>query len=340
VISTRAYSELSLVVDSAGIAHAAAVLGDGIFYLTNESGSWTRERLTTAPAGDRFSRGHDGEPSIALDSDGALWIAFTRSQCHECAPNPSDGIFLLDNRGGRWSEPTEVAGYQNHGPSLVVRDGRVHLAYQHGGVPGLRSYPVLYATDRDGEWTVERVARNGSSPDLEIGPDGMAHIIFSGDDDWLYAVSDGEDRSFAVEPIGGASDVQSARMALDSSAQPHVAWTEWGPPSDSDVNASGIRLAQRRGGAWTAPEVIPDLRLSDLALSPDGAVHLLGVDAEERLVHATNASGALETNGPFSDGEAWASALAVDEDGRPHLLFVVGHPALGSELWYGIGPAR
>src|SRR5918995_3467761 len=132
------YSQPDVLVDDEGFVHAAvAGAGNnnrGIWYLTNSTGGWTIEQASIAPGtGDSEEGGYDGEPSIALDEQGNVWIAFTRWTCWECAPNPSVGIFLTTNeQGDAWALPVQVTGDQTNSPSLLVRDGERHFAFAEG----------------------------------------------------------------------------------------------------------------------------------------------------------------------------------------------------------------
>ena len=77
---------------------------EGIVYQPNRGGSWARELVTTAPAG-----GYDGEPSLVIRADGSVAIAFSRYGnlfcSFGCEPSDPQGIFMVTNRLGSWSEP-------------------------------------------------------------------------------------------------------------------------------------------------------------------------------------------------------------------------------------------
>jgi hypothetical protein len=342
-ISTRNYGELSLVVDLQGIAHAAAQLRGSIYYLTNESGSWTREQLS-APAGRGMV---DGEPSIARDSDGSLWIAFARGECAEMFCFPGQ-IHLTTNASGTWSAPEPIA--DGDSPSLVVRDGHVHLAYAArqyvSDVACSSRVPIRYATNASGSWTDERVARHGESPTLQIGSDGMARILFGdylceflGSEGVWYATATTATGSFTLEAIRGTTSRSNrvVGLALDAADQPHALFWRF-DEDEEEFETTYYALRDDRG--WTEPRLALDLATGRaLTVDRSGAVHILGL-ADDGAWYATNAGGQFDAELILGAHTWWGggAALAIDSADRPHFLFVIGEDEGPSELWYAVGP--
>lgn len=332
-----AFSDAALALDAAGHAHIAAAGSgtdnQGIWYVTNASGAWAKERVSIPPPVEG-SEGYeyDGEPSIALDSDGSIWIAFTRWACSQCAPNPSDGIFLVTNAGGTWSEPIQMAGNQTSQPSLVARDGATYLAYAEGMVPGLRSFPVWYRTDS----SLVRVARNGSNPQLWLDSNGSPRILFAAAG-IRRAIED--TGTFYLESLPGSNGGMSPRYAFDPvTSSPAAAWSAY----SSDQQHINVMYSGSQFGIWPDPTIaIPDGDVIGLGIY-NGVVHLIAVKADPEdwggLLYATNAGGdfaitVLDQFGGFD------SALALDSAGRPHVVFAVEEPRAGRGIWYGIGPS-
>ena len=356
-ISTRNYGELSLAIDDEGIAHAAAELGDGIFYLTNASGSWTRERLSRAPSG-----GDDQYPSIAIDDDGSLWIAFTRwaiwEPCIDVCVRPerfqNDGIYYLTYAGVGWPQPRLALADAVMG-SMVVRDGHVHLAYYEAS----REDAIRYATGSSGEWQSRQVAASASSYAMQFAPDGVAVFIVASDNEGLAYVTGNIDSGFADEQTVPCLGDQF-ELALDDLGTPHVVTADrtivlcvkggdggWSGPHE----VSGDELAPGRDGSlWSTP--------TGASVDGFGALHViylvisgLGDDEYflwEDLWYASNTGGSFESHhlsrGLGSDfGPPGSSALALDRRGRPHVLFTAASVDSDEELvglWYAIGPGH
>jgi hypothetical protein len=339
-VSTRDYEGLSLVVDTRGVAHAAAELNDGIFYLTNASGSWTRERLSTPPAG-----GSDREPSLAYDPDeGYLAVAFTRYsryRCEElgCFPSDSIGIHVATNYGKGWNAPFQVTTGNDYLPALVTGVGQLHLAYE-------RSTPsttvVRHATDSGlgPEWFDARVAEGGG-PGLAVGSDGRPRVVFS-DEEIFYALGGSTDGvPWDVQPVAGLQGWPE--LLLDSADRPHVIYTSWDDPWSIMHTSLG-------SGGWSTPDlVVSDEIAGDVAIDDEDGLHLVYdvIDAAEPdlgLYYATNRSGTWATRQvdnstrAVADGPVAASAIALDAAGRVHILFMVPYDEGRIGLYYAVGP--
>jgi hypothetical protein len=348
-IATRDYGELSLVVDEAGIAHAAAVLHPGIYYLTNASGSWTREPVSDSA--DLLETGlYVTDPQIALDSDGSLWIAFALAW--DGLGPPGGTVHYVTNRSGSWSESTVLAADGAHSPSLAVRDGRVHLAYLKGG--------LHYLTGTDGSWTETRVAESGAQPLLRLGADGSPRIVFGdrsgtlGDEQIWYATADPATGAFSLEAVPGtlpgASVYEPSAMAVDSAGDVHLVYSDSAVADDVQIGIDDSYHVVRRADGWSAPQLtIPDAWSRWIAVDRSGAAHVVGKGWTTNAVwYATDRHGSFEAKRlepEASDPWIRGAALAVDALGRPHILFSlrVGHGsdedgAWPSELWYAIGP--
>jgi hypothetical protein len=354
-ISTRFYDELSLVVDAQGIAHAAALLDESIFYLTNQPGSWTRERISRAPSG-----GIDRQPSIAVDSDGSLHVAFERwriwEPCIDVCVRPerfrNDGILYLTNVSGSWSEPARIAAMAM-AVEIQVRDGQVHLVFQDDFVSADdENSSVHYATNASGRWMTERIG-SGHAPRLEVDGRGMAHVAFRTADGIYYGRAQAATGSFALEQVPAAGEPDWPLLALDGRDRPHLVYSAW-----HQNEQAGRNYLQVREGGWLEPQVVlADRDATELVVDARGAVHLLSLSFEEvedeegdyyeawdDLWYTTNGSGAFEDRRllrsvMYGFGPWPSMALAVDSAGRPHILFTASidydDP---TRLWYAIGP--
>ena len=117
------YSDLSMVMDSGGAIHAAAVINGGIVYFTNVTGTWVQMPLSAPLEEDEVV----GGPSIGIDASGRLAVAFHRGKCGSMSCTPFE-VFLVTNDSGGWSEERPIAGGDS--PSLQLQDGVIHLTYK------------------------------------------------------------------------------------------------------------------------------------------------------------------------------------------------------------------
>jgi hypothetical protein len=340
-ISTRAYEELSLVIDNDGIAHAAAELNDGIFYLTNASGSWTRERISTPVTG-----GSDRNPSMTYDADeDYLAISFTRYgryECYElgCYPANSLGIYVVTNYSGTSSEPFAVTGPDTDYHELRAGRGQLHLTYEALG--GEASF-IHHATDSGpGPTWVDVRLTEGHSPSLQVGRDGLPRIAFN-DDGVFFATAASTDGPFSVERVPAI--VGWPELLLGEDDVPHIVFTSWEDPWS-------IMHTIWTGSGWGEPELIAlDEIAGAAAVDGRGALHLIydvydtADELDEGLWYATNRAGAFEhrqldqSTRVVPDGAGATSALAVDRAGRAHFLFTVPFDDRRAGLYYAIGPS-
>lgn len=377
-ISGRGYHGLELVVDASGTAHAVGVLNDDVFYLSNASGDWTCERLTSASR-TRAGVTVYGNPSLAIDADGTLGVAYVGGSGDPRAafgPLP-DTIYYTTKRGGAWSAPVVVArGHPITNPSLQLRNGRFHVAYQLGFAVDVlepsERYPIRYATDADGDLSDAEVAEHGTRPILRLGADGAPHVVFGDAYSLLpdqtelrYASASAGTNSFTVEPIAGSRDVSQTNPKLDeevvygmdvaADGRPIVTWAEDGS-SDPLVH-----VQRRQGGSWS--DTVIDLATLDLgglprplatAVDAAGDSHMIVITANfvyedaddsgawtnQAVYYVTNRGGAPRADRLPAEW-AWAGSVTLDGHDRPHLLFGVPVGFEGETgLWYGIAPAN
>jgi hypothetical protein len=346
-VAAEHFEEISLAVDANGYAHvAAATWEDGSFYLTNSSGSWTREPLTTPPAG-----GYDGEPSIVVRDDQSIAIVFTRFgglRCSfGCDPIDPQGIFLITNVSGRWSDAVLIIEGSVQEPSLQATHTGLHLAYARGGS---ENRTVEYAYAADGvSWTTENVGE-GRSPSLRIGRDGLPRIAYRDRNYSPHYAAQIRAGDFVEERVPGDWFALSPLLALDQADEPQIVLF-----NDSDPNCGAVSI-RRTAGTWSdASVVFPGdefchLPAAGIANDVEGTVHVISSYHLSNLGiwYSNNATGEYRDRqlrglrGRFvddvTDGDA---AIAVDALGRPHVLYVVLESERGADdgLWYGIGPA-
>jgi len=355
-IATEHFDFARLVLDTDGYAHVAAAARNGLFYLTNQSGVWTSERVSST-----VGESYDGEPSIVIEGDASPAIAFTRFgrlRCTVvCEPTGSEGIFFVRRQVGGWPEPALIVGRQRQEPALKSADGRLHLAFSRGD---FNSRSIGYATETDEEWTTDEVA-NGRSPSVQIGSDGLARISFVADGKLYYAAQDGGGL-FEMELVPGDWNATSPLLVLDGVDDPEIVF--YNDIEQQDPSCGALYLRRTQAGTWSggsrlfADDEFCHLIAEDIDRDTDGALHVISLYDESGpgVSYATNAGGSFravrirEPGRTTDDGPRSASALSVDGAGRPHVLFTVSEagayeidegevPPDVDGLWYAVGPS-
>lgn len=133
-----------MAVDDLGYVHVVTQSGAGLRYLTNANGRWSGRTITS----------NGGQPSIAL-SAGKVYVVFARiGDCEAdedgCDADPNQGLYLATNRSGTWRTQRLSGTRPAYWPSLRMRNGKLHIAYNH--LTGIR-----YLTDSTGSWVDRQV---------------------------------------------------------------------------------------------------------------------------------------------------------------------------------------
>jgi hypothetical protein len=304
-----------------------------------------RERVTSPG-------GRDSDPSIALDDAGSVWIAFTRwapedpdacANVSDCFL-PADGVYLISNQSGEWSEPERMAPPASNSPSLEIRDGAVHLGYVAGTLCGEICGPAMvrYRTNASGSWSETGLGPTFGRLELELGSDGSAFLAYwnlPADDDGLTVhptiLFSHVDRSSGVvtnETVwqGEASAyIENTLMALDSTDVAHlVSYVSF------EAGQTSLYMTRQLQG-WTEQPTLPIAAVASIAVDGAGSIHGLACCAN----YLTNRAGdyetvelLLDTDGYYTRGD-----IAIDPFRRAHVLFTTYED--GPTLWYAAGPA-
>ncbi len=347
-VSTNPYTEIALLVDDAGVVHAAGSLDRSIWYVTNRSGSWIRERLSTPP-GSGPKAPHDAQPDISRGGED-LYVAFTRFGPDDTFGALPENVMYVSGKAKNWASPLSIGLPFGNSPSIDSVDGRIYIAYLEG-VPfdviyDDSEFPVRYLTNRTGSWTDNVVSGNGTEPTLRMTPAGRARISFGDDlnlltgDGLRFASASTPTDGFTAELVPGTnSNFRPHSLSLDANNRAHLVW---GRGDDG-----GVFYARRAGGSWAAPvSLTPTGYVTSISVAADsaGAVHVIATTLQHGVWYFTNRHGpfeALQLLPPPGSGKAFvgSSDIAVDAAGRAHMLFVVGKNAGSTELWYAVSPA-
>ncbi len=307
----------SLAIDADGALHVAYLrqsTGDGvpgIFYASNVSGVWAKQRVTT---GDDFY----ARPSIALDGRGRAWIAFARV-CFTCDPVTSS-IFIASNATGRWVVTRRTSGHADLAPSLERQGGALHLAFAR------QEEGVYYATNEGGTWRTSLVASAVGAcpldqfPSLEVDASGDAWVAYeeprrirlcTGTTSGIR-VATNSSGSFVSQTVSSNTEDFMPDLALDPLGRPRLVFLRSGV---------GTYYARKVAGTWTR-ELVTDGGDASLAIDSNGSAHV--VFETPYVTYATNRSGSWIAT-PLTDygidfGTASGPRVELHE-GTPYVVF-------------------
>lgn len=284
------------------------------------------ERVTTAPAG-QDDLGYDGEPDIAVDTDGTVWIVFTRYDCAGCTPTISSGVFVTNNTAGIWSEPVQVAGAQAYDPSIVVSGGIAHVTYASGQMPEQPSYPSYYATNATGSWTSRELAPNASLPRLILDAAGIPTAAYSTPSGIGWATFLTADGQVTQDVPGPTGEVDGLFVALGETGLPHVVY--------ADPAGGWFDATQQIGGDWSAPV---EVRVGNVLLDAIRIAGGFGVVGSGRGLADGGAYvvfGSIGQTSPIVSGEVTRTDLTGDINAY---VFVYAYAGTAAEhgIWFTV----
>ncbi|MCZ7587059.1 MAG: hypothetical protein M5R36_29000 [Deltaproteobacteria bacterium] len=290
-----------LVVDEDGYLHLAYtdLFDNGIRYATNASGTWEREIVATQERVTR--RDLTNYPALAIDSDGAAHIAYTRER-------PVGGDFIgqvryATNESGTWEDRLAwgVGDVGMFNAIALGPSGEVYIAFN--------SLPVGYAdtyviSNRAGSFALEfyrpwSVHGNG----LAVDAGGAIHIALLTFTAIEYGVKEPEGDWHFENAVDSPWTVGHS-MALASDAKAHIAYGAF----DDLIGTYGeISYTTNESGLWpmsltlTAEAIGADVP-TDTAVGPDHSIHIaaLHTNGSDRLRVLTRESAAWKDG--FLDG--------------------------------------
>ena len=170
-----------------------------------------------------------GEPSIVNSSRGETYICF--SQLDIDAGDAGRDIFLLNNGGGRFSEPVQLSTNRvdDFGPSMVLDGaGLPHLVWTRDLVDTTR---IIYWSPVGENLTggVEVEVGEGVYPSVFVDATGAAHIVFTRENDVYYVSNEGGEFGEAVRVVETPSEPEfSVGLGGTSEARLFLAYESGG----------------------------------------------------------------------------------------------------------------
>jgi hypothetical protein len=249
------FEELSMVVDSTNAVDIAATGRGGLWFITNRGGSWTHTKVLANPTNKSWTN-----PSIALDGSDHVYIALERTQCDDCTPNGSDGVFLISDRGrahGSFaSAATKVAGNAAGDSSIKFSGARIYVAYSSpcSCIPGDDRPLYLKTSTNATSWTKSLITNGGNVPQLRVAPNGHARVAYTRHDGLGYAVAATDTGTFTNSKIPHTSGYDFfPLLALDSDGGARVVY-------ENGQNGYHLRYDRQTTGGFGTPQTVTPLR--------------------------------------------------------------------------------
>ncbi|MCX8132153.1 MAG: fibronectin type III domain-containing protein, partial [Clostridia bacterium] len=182
---------------TSGVSFALTSYGTNIYCIVTQSSSTdtnlymfdtltqTNTLVTTSTLVDRGQTSIGSGISIAVDSNGKLWAAW--SSKNASYPNCFNIRVSSSTDGGQtWAAPTQVTnadytGYNMTNPCIVVRNNLPIILYQYYYST---VKPIMCSVFNGTKWTDYTVYNNSSyaqeNPSVDVSPDGTIHAVWYG----------------------------------------------------------------------------------------------------------------------------------------------------------------
>jgi len=324
-----------MAIDPAGFVHIVADLRSRIVDITNESGDWSTIRVAVPPDDTGY-----GGPTLAIDGDGRMYVAFTTFTAGgDLGPFP-DGILLVDGLGNAWSAPTNVAPHATS-PSLAVRDGVVHLAFTEALLTDVACEDPLalhYASVVGETVTTSTLYEVGFRPLIALAPDGTTKVVSSD----LCGLANPpamhlSDANGTVVIPGTQKDDALVGFGIDGAGLLHIAFIR----ASEEDEVSRLFYTSLTPEGWIEPvPLLVGAYDGALAVDARGIVHVVGF-GEAGLQYASGEHGNFAVlqlveriSNPYG-----SVAVAVDAGGRPHVAYNDEAGESDTAVWYTVGPA-
>jgi hypothetical protein len=367
VTTVFSYSDALFVVDDGAEAQFVGERDGSVYHFWKDGEGFKGELVASGVPEDVVDGVHFRPASLAIDR-GSLWIALARTK------GIFDGFAYPDlpridyatNTSGAWTRG-RLTGDANE-PSLVVRNGVVHFAWQDPDysddrcAEGEPDFPLAihYLTNSSGDWTTSDVAADGASPHLDVAADGRARLIFGSDctaghgaptpghHALQYATEGPPSAPFSLEEMPGTFvEDEPIGIGLDGRDQAHIVLSRLDPTSGTE----STWYIMRTNAGWLAPQFVLAGSPLAMAVNVDGVVNLVARDESGTLVFADNRGGSFESVAlwqPVADDPPaqWIDASAeigLAPNGFPQVLLTITTYAednISHEVWYGVARAR
>ena len=254
-------------------------------------------------------------PSIALDGDGYLHVAYTN---WDEFSRPS--LHYATNRSGDWVTSTVAASGVSDGTDIAVdAAGTAYIA-----AFGTLGRQTAYFTNGTGEWVSEVV-----DPDRHLRGDaaiavdesGDVHFAYWADEERMLYYGVRSETGWAATPVGPVDAMGGTDLVIDDSGTPHIAWNFY------NFDRSALGYATDASGEWTVsipsagvdPLARPALAIGSgglplVAFAGRRGLSLATADATGTVCGDAEDSNCDDVDGVDFDGDEFANLVSGGDD--------------------------
>lgn len=290
----------AIALDAQQFQHLTFTSNAAVWYARNTINGWSQPEY--------IARG--SQSAIVLDAFGRPFVAYLHYE------NSTFTLKYSRKLGDAWlTETIETSiasgGTAAHLPLRLDDQGNPHIAYATSS--GL----LRYATKFGGFWIIETVD-TGWNVSLALDSAGRPHVAYQREHpslQFMYASKNEADWEFEIVQEC-CSPVFSPSLAIDTQDRPHICFGN----SYQEI----LTYASKPADNWVLEVVDPTWNegylLTTLALAPDGTPHIGATELTTTEVrYATRGQNGWEVQ--FLDGAGHDPSIALDDRGRPHIVY-------------------
>ncbi|MBI5489998.1 MAG: hypothetical protein HY905_21875 [Deltaproteobacteria bacterium] len=292
----------------------------------DNAGRWTFETIV-----DPYSGGDVSPDDAVVGSDGvvhAIGVGLGPGW-----PDLQDMVYFR-LEGGAWSRDVVIpAEYLSQSRITLDAAGIPHAMFQYDARDGIAVHAVREAF---GSWRIEEFPRpmgSYSFGPFVVEPTGVIEVLGvdrTEDGPIVLSVASSAAGGWTIEPIDpeGTADDHTA-MVLAPDGVLHVAYVAETP------GGIELRCAARGAAGWSIDVVTDRVLDGQVALAVDSAgKRHVGAIGPDGAIYATDASGSWVVEPIDPDSGGFGIGLALDRDGRPHVVYGVLGWSLDVDLRY------
>jgi plastocyanin len=264
----------AVTVDDGGAIHVAWVANTGVWYAHNMDGtSFSASQIEKAKI---RQAGPIGQPSIAVDTQGTPWVAYSKTTARGLA------VVVATPNGSSWTVevvatvPLKAGGSPPGRTAIAMLDGSPVVAYERGTTIDV----AIGGTD--GTWEGGTIALGADPAGVALASDGDGGLVASyyiGNEIQAATSSDGlrwDKTSIASVGSGENLEGRSTGVGVDDRGTAYVTWYD---PAGDDVH-----LASGTGSDFSEVETTgtDGGDLPALAVASDGRVYVAWYDETDQ----------------------------------------------------------
>ncbi len=347
----------ALALDSENRIHVVAYYSGQIYHIYDNHG-YINETVVAQVAG--LEKGFDAAPSIAIDKDDVIHIAYYASDGHDY-----EIYYTHSTSTGGFTTPVKVTDNNvNDGYPKIAVDGtgKVHILYQTSELvtkSGPTKITLRYVQSKPGggftapvNITYPVYPEMSVNQDIKIDKNNNVHIAFMAVDGYnpltnhtVIVYTNNTSGSFSIyEVIDQTYQDFSPSIAVDDNLTVHLVFKGNGSVYSGGVRYQDLYYVNNTGGSFntSTPVKISTVSFAHsprIAISPNKTLNIVFYgwnctwsENHTKVMYIKGVNGTFSTESliPSQDLDQYLPSLAIDSDNEIHIVYMYGDLSAGA----------